>query len=129
MAAIEDRAERLARNQAIFRDINDRVGELRGTQDDTLIREAFLCECGSDFCVDHVALTLTEYRKVRAEPVTFAVVPSDGHVFPDVERVVEMNPGYWIVEKQGVAAEIVRAEARQNGGESDRGAPAEDRGL
>jgi hypothetical protein len=120
------RATRLARNQSVFRDINDRLGELHDARSHTLACDDFLCECASDLCVDHITLTLAEYRQLRANPVTFAVFPNDLHVFPDVERVADKNPGYWIVEKLGVAAEVARTEAGQNGGEPNRGTPAED---
>jgi hypothetical protein len=129
MAATEDRAERFARNQSLFRDINNRLDELHRAHDETLPRDEFLCECASDVCVDHITLTLFEYRQLRENPVAFAVSPSGAHVYPEVERIVARTPGYWIVEKQGSAAAIARAEARQDGGEPDRRTAAEDRDL
>ena len=125
MAATVSRAESLAGNQATFREINERLAALHDGRDATLIQETFLCECATDSCVDHVAITLAEYRQVRADPVTFVVFPNESHVFADVERVVEANSGYWVVEKQGAAAEVARAEARRrnaDGGEDDRAA-------
>jgi hypothetical protein len=38
---------------------------------------------------------------VRENPTHFAVVTSDEHVIPDVERVVERHARYWVVEKVG----------------------------
>jgi len=32
---------------------------------------------------------------------TFLVVASQGHFFPDVERIFETHPGYWVVQKFG----------------------------
>ena len=129
MAATEDRAARLALNQSMFRDINERLGALLGGRDDTFPREEFLCECASEVCVEHITLTVAEYRNVRADPATFAVFPDHAHVFADVERVVGTNSGYWTVEKQGTAAEVARAEALRrstDGGGRDRGTPSQD---
>jgi hypothetical protein len=116
MAATENRAERLARNQALFREINERLAALLSERDGTLSQEAFLCECVHEGCVDHIAITLDEYRQVRATPLTFAVFPNKAHVVQDIERIVAVKTGYWIVEKQGAAAEVVEEEAEQRVG-------------
>ena len=120
-ASHEDPAERIARNQATFREINDGVNELFGARDAFVVPEAFrpaakaplplLCECGSVGCLEQIALTHDEYRHVRENPMTFAVCPGEAHVFPDVERVVAKHQNYWIVEKKGIAGEIARAKA------------------
>ena len=34
------------------------------------------------------------------------VAPAEMHVVPEVERVVEQRERYWVVEKQGEAAEV-----------------------
>ena len=117
MAATENRAERLARNQAFFREINERLAANLGERDGTLSEEAFLCECVHEGCVEHIAITLDEYQQVRASPLTFAVFPDEAHFVPDVERIVAVKTGYWIVEKHGAAAEVVEEEAEQRGGD------------
>ena len=53
-----------------------------------------------------VRLTIAEYEAVRAESTHFLVVPSDEHLSPAVERVVQRNERYWVVEKLGEAAEV-----------------------
>lgn len=53
-----------------------------------------------------VQLTVAEYESVRAEPTHFFVAPDDGHVIVDVERVVERQERYWIVEKVGRTGDV-----------------------
>jgi hypothetical protein len=53
---------------------------------------------GNATCTEEIAMTLEEYEALRAVPNHFAVV--DGHVLPEIERVVERKPSYLVVEKQ-----------------------------
>src|SRR5439155_16369512 len=79
------REERLGANEALFREVNERVAEVaeRFVADDTgESRYDFNCECGDRACAEQIALTVTEYEAVRAEATRFAVVP--GHEAPDV---------------------------------------------
>jgi hypothetical protein len=64
---------------------------------------AFVCECSDDRCTMRVQVPLAVYESVRAEPRRFLVAP--GHE-SDVERVVEQDAGYSIVEKLGGAGRI-----------------------
>ena len=64
----------------------------------------FLCECGDAGCSQRVFLTLGEYEAVRSNAIRFAVVP--GHEIPDVERVVEQNERFAVVEKLEEGARI-----------------------
>lgn len=99
--------ERLARNEAIFREINERTRSLQerfGPEDPTTSYEEFLCECGDQQCVERVKLTVREYEAVRAESTHFVVRP--GHSIPRVERVVEESDRFTVVVKLGDAAEV-----------------------
>jgi hypothetical protein len=99
--------ERLARNEAIFREINERTRSLQerfGPEDPTTSYEEFLCECGDQLCVERVKLTVSEYESVRAESDQFVVRP--GHSMPRIERMVSDNDRYVVVVKLGEAAEV-----------------------
>jgi hypothetical protein len=98
------RAERIAKNEASFRLINDRLeaGMRRVAETPELI--PFICECGSRSCTDVVELSIEEYEAVRAHPDRFAVLPD--HVFPEVETVVARHDRYVVVEKLGLAGKI-----------------------
>jgi len=102
---VDARAERIGRNEALFRKVNDQiegVNEAFGTITGTM---SVLCECGKLECIEQLGLTVDEYRRLRAEPTRFAVKP--GHELPDVERVVERHEGYFVVEKaEGGAAKL-----------------------
>ena len=86
-AETEVHDERAARNEALFRRVNERVEEVnRGVRVDP--RDAdFFCECAEVECMEKIRMTLPEYESVRAVSTHFAVKP--GHEFPEAERVVE----------------------------------------
>jgi hypothetical protein len=101
-----DRAskDRIARNEAIFREVNERVADVI---DSEARMTDFLCECGNLDCVQEISLTDAEYLKLRSNPATFAVVP--GHAIEDVERVIEETDRFQIVEKHPREAAIAEA--------------------
>lgn len=104
---MDDRHRRIGQNEAIFRQVNERVSELNRSFSLVLERGDYLCECGNEDCVERIALTADEYERVRSEPTQFVVKP--GHVAPDVEDVVRSEPGYEIVRKrEGKAATVAR---------------------
>jgi hypothetical protein len=105
------REERLSANEALFREVNERVAEVAEQfieVESTASPVKFSCECGNADCTEHIEMTLAEYEAVRAEPTRFAVVP--GHEVPHIERVVDRRPGYLVVEKQEEDAEEVARE-------------------
>lgn len=100
------REARLARNEALFRGVNERVREVRGDPGDPLERIRFVCECGREDCVEEVELTVVEYEAVRSVASQFVVKP--GHEFAEVERVLTENDRYSVVEKHEEEALIAR---------------------
>ena len=76
----------------------------------------WICECASTECMKPIRLTIAEYEAVRAESTHFLVVPEDEHLSPAVERVVQRNERYWVVQKIGEAAEVSQElDPRANG--------------
>jgi hypothetical protein len=96
--------DRFARNEAIFREVNERVADVK---DSEARMTDFLCECGNLDCVEEISLTDAEYTKIRSNPATFAVVP--GHALEDVETVIEETDRFQIVEKHPREAAIAEA--------------------
>jgi hypothetical protein len=94
--------ERAARNEALFREVNEEVARLeqRLESQETL----FVCECARDTCVERVPLPMDVYEEVRSNPRRFIVKP--GHELDAVERVVRADDGYVIVEKTAEAGRI-----------------------
>ena len=98
--------DRLATNEAVFREINEGIerGQWPG-EDDTGVR--FRCECAQLGCNRMITLTPREYEAVRENPRWFFVLP--GHELPEAEDTVLARPGYLVVEKRDQAGEIAEA--------------------
>jgi hypothetical protein len=102
----DDRRERLARNEALFRRVNEAIEA--GRQDtDERSRVAFLCECGALGCNELIDLPVAEYEAVREHPRRFFLVP--GHEAPEVEDVVRREDGFNVVEKHPDQAEAAES--------------------
>ncbi len=97
-----EQARKGAHNQALIREVNERIEALA----EDAAHPEFLCECADTDCIEQMVLSIAEYEAIRHSPVRFPVKP--GHVNPEFERVVEEHEGYVVVEKFGEAAEIVR---------------------
>jgi hypothetical protein len=101
---VDSRAARSAKNEALFREVNDRILD---------VMEPFgaegleaLCECGDGACTETFEITLNEYRGVRARGNSFAMLAD--HEDPTLERVVARNDRFIVVEKIGEAAEVAQ---------------------
>jgi hypothetical protein len=88
-------SQRLARNQVIFREVNERLRALADGVPDG--KADYLCECSDVHCTEKIELKLFEYESVRARPKTFFIVA--GHERLDVERIVDELESYIVVEK------------------------------
>jgi hypothetical protein len=99
------RVERIALNEARFREINERLLEGLERLPGAVGEVEFVCECGRRDCRECVVLTRDDYETVRADPARFAVVP--GHELTEAERVVDRKARYSVVEKFEDVADIV----------------------
>ena len=104
----QPREERLARNEANFRSLNDSLGasvheRLSGPASNV---PGFVCECGDGDCQEVIQVELSSYEAVRRDPCLFLVHP--GHEVPDVEDVVQREDAYLVVRKHQEVADIVR---------------------
>jgi hypothetical protein len=99
-------AERVGKNEALFREVNERIRELNDAFDaPTGGPVDFVCECSLEGCRDYVPLTLSEYEDVRSSATRFLVAP--GHLWHlESEHEVARQPRYWIIEKTGRAADV-----------------------
>lgn len=101
-----ERSDRAARNEALFRRVNERLEELNEAFHDLTQTAEFVCECASIDCAERIELTLPEYEAVRRAPTQFVIKP--GHLLPENERIVERHGEYLVVEKVGEAGERAR---------------------
>jgi hypothetical protein len=93
---MSDRTERIGMNEALFREVNERIEQL---QEDTAGLDTFdiVCECSALDCTERFAITSADYKALRQDAHLFAVVP--GHEQRDVERTIERRGAYTVVEK------------------------------
>ena len=104
---MDERAERIGLNEALYRDVNERVKAINESFGGRLEEAEFVCECGDIDCADRVRMKLGEYESLRAEPTHFAV--KAGHEIPDVEEVVRTHEEYVVVAKNpGRGAKVAR---------------------
>jgi len=95
--------ERLARNEALFREVNERIDEVASTLGRDRSYE-FLCECADPGCAERITLTHAEYEHVRADGRRFVLAP--GHSRDGIERELERRGDHVVVEKTGAAGEV-----------------------
>ena len=98
-------AEKLARNQVVFREVNERIAEVTAEWNQAEM-SLFVCECSDQACAESLEIAPAEYEQVRARGTRFVVFA--GHQLPEVERVVAGNSRFLVVEKIGSAAEVAR---------------------
>jgi hypothetical protein len=104
---VDDRQRKIGRNEALFREVNDRIQRVSESLNLTAETMSILCECGNDSCGESIEVSVPEYERVRAEPELFFVRP--GHALTDVEHVVEHRDDYDVVRKKdGPPAELAR---------------------
>lgn len=89
--------DRLARNQLVLREVNDRIYELlQGFGCEPGLLADFVCECSQTDCVQSVELALAEYKAIRSTRTLLVVRP--GHEATATECVVETTSRFTLVE-------------------------------
>ncbi len=96
--------QRAARNEALFREVNENIARLEERHGTTETEPVYVCECADAVCTEQLAIEPETYRRVREEPRLFFMRP--GHEDPQLERVVERHAGYLVVEKTGEAGRV-----------------------
>jgi hypothetical protein len=99
----EDRQERLAKNESLFRTLNENISGLANKLGGQEPFE-FICECSTSGCFERLSLTLEEYERIRQDGTHFLL--ADGHEDIEIEQVIAQRSGYVVVEKDGVAGLI-----------------------
>ncbi len=101
---MDAREQRLAQNESLFRDVNERIEAMAHHLGPEVPYE-FLCECANPDCTFRVSLSIATYESIRADPRKFVVLPL--HYTPEVEKLVVQEETYWVVVKTGEAGEYV----------------------
>jgi hypothetical protein len=102
----DERRERVAHNELVFRRANDRLRDdwrRLGLGEDE--KGLFLCECGDVTCKQPVRVRLADYETVRSDSAAFVVIA--GHEDETVESVVDdliaATDGFVVVRKHAEA--------------------------
>ena len=95
--------ERAARNEALFREVNEQVRSISSDFDPGTRIVDFVCECSDDTCIERLRVPLSVYERVRSDSRQFILKP--GHETA-IERVISREDGFVVVEKEGTAGRI-----------------------
>jgi hypothetical protein len=107
-AGTDERDVRAAKNESLFREINERVEDLNADFDAfaALAPPEWVCECSDLQCTEQVAMSVADYEHVRENGTHFLVAV--GHERAGVDRIIESGDAYTVVRKVGVAGEIAK---------------------
>jgi hypothetical protein len=111
--AVDERQERVGRNEALFRVLNEQLEGLNDTFSVQTGTFDIVCECGNGECVEQLTISTDDYAHIRRDPTLFVLV--SGHQDLTSEAVVEEQGTYVVVRKyEGGPAEL--AAERASGG-------------
>jgi hypothetical protein len=101
---MQSKEERIARNDATFREANEKIAKA-ASKYERVEQVPFICECATESCTAIVRLSLAEYEEVRSAPTRFFVVP--GHQASEgVVSLLEDRGSYFLLQKEGRAGEV-----------------------
>ena len=88
----------MAGNEALFREVNERVAEVSSHYEVETQTGAvdFTCECGLVDCAETMMMTIAEYEVIRAHATHFGVVPQQ-----DAQEVAQETDPRTLVEPAG----------------------------
>jgi hypothetical protein len=109
--------ERIARNEAIFREANDGIRAKAESFDGaSLKRVPFICEGAEPRCRELLLLTLDEYRKARESDRWFLNAVGHDAAAGPYSQVIVATDRYVIAEKLGEAGEHAERFADEGSG-------------
>ncbi len=109
---MDERERRASLNEALFREVNERVEELNEELSTMSDRLVIVCECCDANCVEQISMPADQYEQMRADATQFAVV--SGHEAVEIEDVVGRQEGYAVVRKrEGTPARIAEETHRR----------------
>ena len=104
----DERTARVGHNEALYRQVNERVEDLNEAFGSITGEFAIVCECGSLHCMEQITVSREVYERTRENPIRFILRP--GHEAQDVEGVVDSDGDYVIVEKEPPTARRIAEE-------------------
>jgi hypothetical protein len=111
---MDEGRRRRAANEAVFREVNERIEGLQRdfslTADEPL---HVVCECDRLDCSVGLDVPVDVYERTRQDPARFLVAP--GHEDGEVEEVLDSGGNYLIVRKRPGEPQEVAAETDPRG--------------
>jgi hypothetical protein len=102
----EQRRARLARNEALFRNVNEQIDSLNDLGA-ALPSFPIVCECGAESCTESILVEKVVYEAARAHPERFLV--RAGHL-AEVDTAIEDHGEFLVVAKKpGLPRETAEA--------------------
>lgn len=98
---MSSREQRIAANEARFRDLNERIAHKDAARSNEL---EIICECGDPDCLERLIVTLGEYEQARSDPTLFLAKP--GHLKAEAEHIIASYPDHQLIRKTGDAATV-----------------------
>ena len=105
----DERARRLALNEALVREVNEAVERIAADWFDVDEPIEFRCECADAGCEERISLLRAEYAWVREDPARFVVAPN--HEDLALERIVRELRAVRVVEKIGPGRDVAEETA------------------
>ena len=105
----DERARRVGQNEALYRQVNERIEGLNEAFGAVAGDFAVVCECGNLDCMEQLSIPRDLYERTRRNPSRFIV--KAGHEEREIETIVEAEDGYSVVEKQDPDARQVAQES------------------
>jgi hypothetical protein len=96
-----EREARAARNELVFRAVNEQIVKMTERFREQLSDIDVVCECADTVCVGTIRIDVGAFSQVERVPGKFFVLP--GHEDETVEQVVERTEKYFVVLKPIVA--------------------------
>jgi len=91
---------RLKENEVIFREVNKSIARFVKSESYKPGQPIdFYCECSNQNCSQRVSLQAEQYQELHGNHRQFVVVP--GHETPEIEKIVQTESNYRVVEKFG----------------------------
>ena len=105
---MDERARRIGENEALFREVNEKIRSLNESFGTITGTFTLVCECGDETCMEQITMTRRDYEALRGDPALFAV--KHGHEGAGVDHVIEERGEYDVVRKsEGPPARLAEA--------------------
>jgi hypothetical protein len=105
---------RKASNEAIFREVNERMEALQRAFADVENEPLHIvCECDRLTCAERLTVPIDTYERTRADSACFFVAV--GHDDPSVEDVIGTGSDYVVVRKRPGEPQAIAAETDPRG--------------